>query len=302
MYYYHYKEKDMKIIMNKSEINSNKNIDLSAANSQKKFILATDFDGTLCCEGVIKQSVIKAIEDFRNRGNLFGIVTGRDFTGIRDVLKIFSELSVDFIISNNGAQAFDENENILFSNKADGSIRYGEYTLAELFIIKCLQLTSQPCGIAFEKTKFDFHPDFENGGELDNIKYSPFSALKDVKEFVSGNAICKNPEEAASVVASLKNEFGKYLNPVQNARCIDITPAGVDKAYGIKQLADLMNIPYDNIWVSGDNYNDMPMVEKFHGCAVENAVDELKDIAEYVCEDVGDVIHKILSSDTSECM
>ena len=51
---------------------------------------------------------------------------------------------------------------------------------------------------------------------------------------------------------------------------------------------------YDNIWVSGDNYNDIPMVKQYHGCAVENAVDELKNIAEHNCGNVGDAIRIVL--------
>ena len=42
------------------------------------YILATDYDGTLSRGGVSQRNK-DAIERFRKAGNLFGVVTGRDY-------------------------------------------------------------------------------------------------------------------------------------------------------------------------------------------------------------------------------
>ena len=155
-------------------------------------------------------------------------------------------------------------------------------------------LTSNHCGISFEKSRYDFHPDYPSGKETEKKKYMPIKILKDVEEFVLSNAICDNATQATQVAEVLRKNFGKYMNPMQNGRCIDISPVGVDKATGIAKLAEYLEIPFENIWTAGDNFNDMPMIEKYHGCAMAGGVEELKDISEYVCENVSDVIKLIL--------
>lgn len=60
------------------------------------------------------------------------------------------------------------------------------------------------------------------------------------------------------------------------------------------QLADFLGIPYDDVWTAGDNFNDIPMIERFYGCAMTRGVDEIRNISEYVCDSVTDVIEIIL--------
>ena len=40
-------------------------------------LIASDFDGTILIDESINKNDIKAIRDFQNVGNLFGLVTGR---------------------------------------------------------------------------------------------------------------------------------------------------------------------------------------------------------------------------------
>lgn len=85
---------------------------------------------------------------------MFGVVTGRDF------LKENREL-LDFIITCNGALAYDSEDNIIFSNSVDGSIKWNDTTLATALIKRCLQLTDSPCGISVSNIeRYDFHPNF----------------------------------------------------------------------------------------------------------------------------------------------
>lgn len=69
-------------------------------------LLACDFDGTLYRQGTIAESDRAAVSRFRERGNLFGIVTGRGAT------TLFRELGkhpvpFDFCVLNNGALVLD---------------------------------------------------------------------------------------------------------------------------------------------------------------------------------------------------
>jgi len=256
-------------------------------------IVASDYDGTLNCGGVSAEN-IEAIERLRKAGHLFGIVTGRDYVHGYELFKKRGEFPFDFIITHNGAQACDSDGNIIFTSRNDGKMKWKDSTLAAEFIRRCLELTGTYCGMGFEKSRYDFHPDLPEGGEIKGVKYSPLSILDTVGDFVMANARTGDADRTAKVTAELKREFGDVLNPIQNGVCIDITPVGIDKAVGISRLAEHLGVAHDNIWTAGDNYNDLPMVKAFHGCAMERGVDELKKEAEFVCASVADVINKIL--------
>ena len=148
-------------------------------------------------------------------------------------------------------------------------------------VARSLELTGNPCGVSFEKTRLDFRP----GDSLDGIK--------NVTEFVSSNILCDTEEYAAEVCEILKKEFDG-INPTQNGRCIDITAAGVGKASGIATLAQIMGVAEENVWTAGDNYNDIDMLLKYHGCAMESGVEAAKKAAEYTCDTVADVIKMIM--------
>ncbi len=259
-----------------------------------QYIIASDYDRTLYQNGTISIETIEAIKAFRAKGHLFGLVTGRDYTIGYDRFKKNNDFPFDFVVSNNGACAYDKDGNIYFSEQINGGEKYGESTLAQELIKRCLQLTSNPCGIAFERSKFNFHPNYPSGAKVEGKEYCSLSVLKEVGNFISANAICETNEQATAVMQTLKEEFGLYLNPVQNGRNIDITPAGVDKSTGIERLAACLGIADEYIWTAGDNFNDMTMLKKYHGCAMSSGVEELTVVAEYVCDSVADVIRIVL--------
>ena len=259
-----------------------------------KYIIASDYDGTISRHGVISDKTIKGIKEFKERGNMFGLVTGRDYVNGFLELKENADLQFDFLIMSNGASACDKDGNIYFSEKINGNILYGETTLAQELVKRCLELTSCPCNISFEKSRLTVYPDYSFEESNSGTKHRDYLKLEEIGDFVSASAICDTAEQATIVSKILKEEFGQYLNPLQNGRCIDISPIGVDKSVGIERLAKQLNLPCEQIWTIGDNYNDMTMLKKYHGCAMLNGVKEILSVAEYACEDVSDVVKIIL--------
>ena len=78
----------------------------------KKYILASDYDGTLCQGSQISENTIGKINEFRQNGHLFGVVTGRDYTNGFNYFKSNNNFPFDFIITSNGASACDKNGDI----------------------------------------------------------------------------------------------------------------------------------------------------------------------------------------------
>lgn len=264
-----------------------------------KYIIATDFDGTLC-QGYpdgyrINDKTINAIKEFRKKGNLFGVVTGRSYKWAYPVFKQQNAFEFDYIISDNGAQCVDKDGNFVFSNKIKAYKGFAkDYVTTVLGFGDCVE----EAGICFEKDRYNFEISKPDGDDY----YDPYSLLdepllSECDEFVMVNAVCKDDETASNLKKVLSAKFGKYICPAQNGRCLDITAGGVNKASGIKQYAVKMGIDEDNIYSAGDNYNDIVMVNAFHGCAVKNAVQDLKDAAEFIVDDVGDIVNMIFAKE-----
>lgn len=263
-----------------------------------KYLVATDFDGTLCQsypDGYkINDKTLEAIKKFRNKGNLFGIVTGRSYIWAYPVFKEQNSFDFDYILSDNGAQCFDKDGNTVFSNKIKAYRGF-----AKDYVTTVLEFSDEveEAGICFEKDRFNFEKNNPDGNGGYYSKYSVLDELCEKDEFVMVNAVCKNDETAAKLKEEIVSKFGEYLDPAQNGRCLDITAKGVNKATGISQYAKVMGVIHENIYSAGDNYNDLSMIKAFHGCAVKSAVETLKNEAEFVLDDVGSLINIILKKE-----
>ena len=84
-------------------------------------LVASDFDGTLYRNGTVTEEEKQAISQWRKNGNLFGVVTGRNYRFLRADLDGFN-IEYDFIISTNGALIRDNKENVVQSSEGDISV------------------------------------------------------------------------------------------------------------------------------------------------------------------------------------
>lgn len=72
----------------------------------RKQIVFSDYDGTIYITEENMSKNIKSIEEYRNMGGKFVIVTGRSKTSVSNVIKQYN-IPYDYIISNNGAVVFN---------------------------------------------------------------------------------------------------------------------------------------------------------------------------------------------------
>lgn len=70
-------------------------------------LIASDFDGTVYIDDRYRSEDLLAIEDFQQKGNLFGLVTGRSYKSLTDLIE--GKIWPDFIIANNGSHIFVRN-------------------------------------------------------------------------------------------------------------------------------------------------------------------------------------------------
>ncbi len=226
-------------------------------------IIASDFDGTLQYNGRIAEKDLAAIARFRAKGHKFGLVTGRG----ADDLACMVHLPVDFIICATGAVILDEQKRVIYRNAGI----LGDY-MAPIIA------RAREWGCSYFRTSSNFSAcDIENGCEH---LYG--------REFEQCNTHFANHGDALRFTEYVNMHFSEHIAAFMNGTYLDMPPAGNSKVSGIlayaKQFAD------PEIYTVGDNYNDIPMIEAFHGIAVENAVGELIARAKYRSRRIVDAI------------
>lgn len=93
----------------------------------------------------------------------------------------------------------------------------------------------------------------------------------------------KHLNELTNYLNDLHTETIDHRNWGEPFHIIEITNKQVNKAIALKKVADYYNIPRERIMAFGDERNDLHMIEYAGiGVAMENAVDDLKVIANHV--------------------
>lgn len=251
-------------------------------------VAASDFDGTLFRNMNISAEDLAAIRAWRSAGNKFGLVTGRPLIMLAPILKEFA-LAVDFLICDNGAIIHDGGGQIIFESELPKKI--------------LVDIMNEPC------TMSSFHFIFETADEFicANIKGTSWvwrekarwnfplkiidTALVDGLPKVNQLALgFDTPEEAQVAVDALNQKFGDKIFAQKNYNSVDIVAAGINKAQGVENLLRLMNWHGAEIFVIGDESNDLPMIKKFGGCTVTTAKDFVKREAKFIFDSVGDML------------
>lgn len=82
----------------------------------------------------------------------------------------------------------------------------------------------------------------------------------------------------------IKNSINeRYTMVFTGHNILEFLPLNINKAEGIKKLAKHLNISLEEIVAFGDNYNDIEMVKEVGlGVAIANAVEPLKEVADYI--------------------
>ena len=241
-------------------------------------IIAWDFDGTLFQEDGtgISQADRDAISKFRTQGGIFGIVTGRDLTACAFVLKNLPN-TLDFLICSTGALICDGMGNILSSSKSNEAIAISD--IADF----SLKNNVTNFIVIDEKVR---HPLDVSGKEAHNFK--------SLKEFNNCTIWFETVENAKVVEKYIKDNFDECLTFFRNYQCIEITPKGVTKASGIRELINRYVSP--EVYAIGDGATDASMVTEFFGFAVSNANPDLKKVAKHQCNRVSDMIDFVLKN------
>lgn len=243
-------------------------------------LIGSDYDGTLN-HGGIDENKLDAIRRWRQAGNKFGVISGRGPDFIAELIDKLGD-NFDFYASCNGGVAVDAKGNPLFDIRCEG-------VDARAFVADLLDW-----GAPFVYVNYDdVCIRVGNAATTDEIEYL-IEDMPDLPYFHKMATFLPGPDEAGALAAKVREKYGDSVNPLQNWWCVDIAPAGVDKAAGLRRVAAHFGVAEEGIIAVGDNLNDAAMVGAFRGYAMAQGSEELKAVAAFVTESVTDLIVKEL--------
>lgn len=244
----------------------------------------SDFDGTLCIDGVVPEENLRAIRLWQAAGHRFGIATGRGYTAILPEIERH-QIPIDFLVCANGSAVYTQDGRLLMASAMPKeavraflhSPHATQYTGGWLFFT-----TDQACA--------------RNGAQMLPPEY--FRMLTDLDEAAELPHLLQigmefpSQEETIAAFAAMDADFPHTFAGNINRRFLDINVYGTSKDNGILHLAGLLDVDEKNIFTIGDDRNDLPMIRRFgaHGCCVRRAQSAIHEAAGRVYDSVGDML------------
>lgn len=244
-------------------------------------IIASDYDGTLNYGGIDDEKR-EAVRAWQAQGNLFVLVTGRDKSFCPEMQEK-SGIATDYFLACNGAVILDGSGRMADESRCEGAV-IGEL-LAFLFGCGCAW--ANVCTDRLLRIYNKQHKDCPAGAE-------GMEAAAGIAYFNQVSTVLPSFEEAAAVTRAIGEKFGDAVNALQNGVCIDIVPAGMDKAQGIYRLLSLCGAKAEDVIAVGDNVNDAAMIGEFYSYAMENGVEQIKKLADAVTPGITQLIRREL--------
>lgn len=246
-------------------------------NDKKYSMIISDFDGTLLrSDYTIDPETVSAIQDFRNRGGIFVLSSGR---GIQAVLPIARELGLKGLLSGfNGSVIVD--------------IETGKPILINQF---SYELSMEICEVLAELGMYTQFYQFDRFFANQRCAFLDFyENLCKVKAIVpEGDFLTfvkENKLEAIKILSIMDEEKrDEYIEKVAQRlgdKCyvtsggrnlIEICVKGFSKGTAVKFLSEHYKVPLSDVIAVGDSPNDLSMLKTAgFGIAVKNAEETLK--------------------------
>jgi len=255
-------------------------------------LIASDYDKTFHRHDQQDLEInINAVDAWRKAGNIFAISTGRDVASMLNEKKM-RNIDYDYIVSLNGSFVVDAANNVLFKQALDNclardlvdmlKLHFGDELIVSNGFDGC-NMTNKTASL----TNATAREIFERNSRI----YS-----KTIETALEGEVFlvgCLN--ENVATAKKLKAEIlAKYANEVEvflNLNYINIVPKGISKASGVEVVIQHAGIDERVVSVIGDDLNDIPMLERFNGYAVNNAKEEAKAVSLAVYDSVANLIN-----------
>ena len=226
-------------------------------------ILASDFDETIYYLDDPEKNKMncEAIRNFVANGNIFCIITGRNYTDLKQLL-IANNIPYSYLICEDGAKIFNNMDYCIDTTYLD------EEMIDEIKSI-------------LDEIKCDYYLD--DG-------YNKTEYLKDVVKIVVN---CKDQKEKDRIVKIIKEKVDIHIYASRTH--VNIINKIVNKKYALNKLIELEDLKA-KIYVIGDNDNDYEMLESFNGGVIKKHHKVLDGLNKKEYNTLGDYIEELMKN------
>lgn len=225
-------------------------------------ILASDFDETIYLKDDLYQTKknVEAIKKFVNAGNVFCIITGRNYTDLKLLLNKF-DIPYTYLICEDGAKIF---------NNMDYCI--DTVLLKQNYIEKIVSI--------LKEKNCEFY--------LDDGYNKTYNYNDCVKIVIN----CQNKTEKYSLVDIIKKQVD--INIYASRNHVNIIDKSVNKENALKRLFNLENLDYNLLKVIGDNDNDYEMLKSFEGGIIKKHHQKLNSLNKKEYNNLSEYIEELM--------
>lgn len=232
-------------------------------------LISTDLDETLLGpDHKVSRHAAALIKQLQARGVVVAVVTGRAPEATRPIVR---DLGLRYYICTNGAAVFDGDR--LLAEKTMSAAVTDE--LARFFADRGLNFYLMTAAGYFAS------------GENELMRRA--NAVRGVDPQVIGPERWGQPAHkvmalgAGGLYPEVKARFGDRVHVIYHPEYLEIAPAGVNKAWGLQQLAAHLNIAADWVLAMGDALNDLEALRWAGiGVAMGDGLPELRQAADFV--------------------
>lgn len=234
-------------------------------------LILSDLDGTLFHNNKsISDYTKKIIKQLQQKGILFGISTSRAYV---NAINFLDGITPDVFITNGGGMVFYK-ENQLYSCQFDENE-------TKTLINSIYEVFGQDVVFSIDNEKHLYSNSREELGDKFWIK----TDFKDFNE--PAMKICietLEKEKIIKVASSIGTDQIDFL-PFSDIPWYKLSKKDATKEKAIQSLCEKLNISPKTIAAFGDDFNDIGML-KFcgKGIAMQNAIDEVKQISDDICD------------------
>lgn len=242
-----------------------------------KKILALDMDGTILDDyGQLRNDVVDSIKEAKINGCTVAFVTGRREIDIFPIREKCTD--ADYLILDNGALLIDvSNNEKVFHKKPDCETArmIVEWCLKNNFLLYVISGRQLAVNRVTEGV-LEYAASIQTEAHI----FSDWIELPTHE--IDGFMVT---DEGASISDFLKNQGLPLYSRSSEPNCIDLILEGTGKWKALEYLAAMLDIDKKDIIAVGNYINDIEMItEAGIGVAVANALDEVKEVADYVTE------------------
>ncbi len=232
-------------------------------------LFVSDYDRTFDV-GDMDQNITSVLR-FQEKGNLFVIATGRDFSDFKKVQEQY-HFPYDYAIINHGTTVLDKYDNILYNEPIPKEI---------MDLLK-------------EELKVDTFHVMTASGLKSKEEWKEEEVTKLTVHYMLEEDAKKKEEELRDKYYETLHTY--LVSPVT----LEIIAKNTNKRIGIEFLSKKLHINEDDIYTIGDGQSDIPMIRRYHGGVMKNGLSEVKDYAEGIYESVSEYIEEVLSLENTK--